>query len=384
MKKRIAVLGATGSIGKSTLDVIRAARDDFEPVLFSAHRDAAGLLALAGEFPGAFIALAGGAERGEDAALAASVDKKRLFSGREGLLRAIASCDADMAVNGIAGAAGLEPSLAVLESGANLALANKESVVMAWRLVSDKAKEHGAGIIPVDSEHSAVFSLINAHGEPAEIILTASGGPFRTFNLEELRAVTVEKALTHPTWNMGRKITIDSASLANKGLEVIEAVRLFNVRPAQVKVVVHPQSIVHSMIRLADGALYAELSKPDMRLPIHKALYHPEIRPCPFARLDLNAPSAAPLALGFEQPDSGRFPMLRLAYQAVCGGELCTVVYNAANEAAVDRFINGHIGFLDIPRITEKVLSLDWSGEAGSIECVLETDRRAREAAQRA
>jgi 1-deoxy-D-xylulose-5-phosphate reductoisomerase len=388
MTKKVAVLGATGSIGRSTLDVLRAAKHVFTPVLFTAHSRKEELAALAREFPNA---------------------KTVLGTHSEELLRAIEQCGADIVVNGIAGAAGLLPSLAVIESGADLALANKETVVMAWDIVSRHAAAKGAKIIPVDSEHSAVFSLINAHiggvagvspagggsvqaqlgseggGSPPhvldEIILTASGGPFRDLSMEELKMVTPERALAHPTWNMGRKITIDSATLANKGLEVIEAARLFGVPPEKVKVVVHPQSIVHSMIRLADGAVYAEMSRPDMRLPIHKALYYPDIAPCPFARLEFGEKESVPLTLSFEEPDTKRFPMLRLAYEALAAGELYTVAYNAANEVAVAAFLENKIGFTDIPRLCEEVLQKDWSSSKPlTLDAILEVDRLARNA----
>ena len=263
---KIAVLGATGSIGRNTLDVIRAHPERFEPVLLSAYADSDSLRRLQEEFPGA----------------------RCVAASREDLPAAIRSCGAALAVNGIAGAAGLLPSLTVLESGADLALANKETVVMAWPLVKEAATRNGARIIPVDSEHSAVFSLVNAHGAAAiaEVLLTCSGGPFRNHATEELSWVRAKDALAHPTWTMGPKITIDSATLANKGLEVIEAARLFDMPPEKIKVVIHPQSIVHSMVRLRDGAVYAQLSRPDMRLPIHNALFYPEITPCAFAALD--------------------------------------------------------------------------------------------------
>jgi len=375
-KRKVAVLGATGSIGKSTVDVLRAAGDFFEPVLFSAHSNREGLDALAGEFPGALIALSGGGN-GRDFS-DTRFGRGKYFSGEAGLFEAISRCGADIAVNGIAGAAGLRPSLAALESGCDLALANKETVVMAWDIVSAKAAERGAKIIPVDSEHSAIFSLINAHcgaenNFQGEIILTASGGPFRNFGKDELAKVKAEDALAHPVWKMGKKITIDSASLANKGLEVIEAVRLFNVPSGRVNVVIHPQSVVHSMIRLPGGPVYAEMSNPDMRLPVHKALFYPESVPCPFARLDFD-----PLDLTFEKPDSGRFPMLALAFQIADSKGGHTIAFNAANEIAVDAFLSGRTGFYGIPELCGKVLENDWSHSPENIEEVFETDARAR------
>jgi 1-deoxy-D-xylulose-5-phosphate reductoisomerase len=369
MKKRVAVLGATGSIGKSALDVLRANRDDFEVVLLSSHRSRQGLLELSGEFPAAALALSGS---GGDAP--ANGDAAIRYSGQAGLLRAIAECGADLAVNGIAGAAGLEPSLAVLDTGADLALANKETMVMASSLAKKKAAEKNARIFPVDSEHAAIYALLR--GRPREhleeLILTASGGPFRDWSLEQMAAVTPAQALAHPTWSMGAKITVDSATMANKGLEVIEAAALFSVAVDQVRVAVHPQSIVHSMIRLRDGAVYAQLSKPDMRLPIHQALYGDDCVPCPFGRLDFDA-----LTLSFGKPDPVRFPMLGLARQAGTRGGLYPAAYNGANEVAVAAFLANTASFLAIPDIVAYVLEKDWSGEF-DLESVLEADRGAR------
>jgi 1-deoxy-D-xylulose-5-phosphate reductoisomerase len=363
-KKKTAILGVTGSIGKSALDVLRRNPDAFEPVLFSSHTDQAGLRALAEEFPGVKLALTG-------------IDKAAEgieYFGLPGLLRAIAECEGHIALNGIAGAAGLEPSLAVLNAGMDLALANKETMVMAATLVFEAAAEHQVKIIPVDSEHAAVFSLAEACGREyiEEILLTASGGPFRNYSMEQLKTVTVKEALAHPTWNMGKKITIDSATMANKGLEVIEAARLFGLPPERIKAVVHPQSIVHAMIRCRDGAVYAQMSPPDMRLPIQNALFYPECSPTAFGVLNFDD-----LTLTFTKPDEKKFPMLPLAYQALQAGPLYPVAYNGANETAVEAFLNGKIGFCDIPRITACVLDRDWTGEA-SLEKILETDRLAR------
>jgi 1-deoxy-D-xylulose-5-phosphate reductoisomerase len=379
MQKRVAVLGATGSIGKSTLDVLRAGNGDFEPVLFSSHTDIDGLLSLGREFPKAMLVLSG-TDRDSHPA------EGNVRYGTQELLRAIPESGADIVVNGIAGAAGLAPSLASLEAGADLALANKETIVMAASLVFAAAAKGGGRIIPVDSEHSAIFNLIHAHGKGAtpqsdspveELLLTASGGPFRKHSREMLAAITPAEALDHPTWNMGPKITIDSASLANKGLEVIEAAGLFNMPPERIRVVVHPQSIVHSMVRLKDGAVYAQLSKPDMRLPIHQALYWPGSAPCPFGRLDFDN-----LTLDFEKPDTGRFPMLPLAYQALRSGPLAPAVYNAANEEAVTAFLAQKAAFLDIPRIVEYVLNREWSYHSLDLPAILEADGKARELAK--
>jgi 1-deoxy-D-xylulose-5-phosphate reductoisomerase len=372
VKKRVAVLGATGSIGKSALDVLRAGKEDLEPVLFSSHSRREDLLALGGEFPEAALALSGSPS--PEGAPPGGGGRIRYF-GPQGLLRSIAEAGADLVVNGIAGAAGLEPSLAALETGADLALANKETIVMAAPLVFARAAQKQARIIPVDSEHAAIFSLLEAHGRDSlgEILLTASGGPFRRYSPRQLAAISPREALAHPTWNMGPKISVDSASLANKGLEVIEAAGLFHVPPEDITVVIHPQSIVHSMIRLKNGAIYAELSRPDMRLPLHNALYYPETKPCPFGRLDFEA-----LTLEFERPDNSRFPMLPLAYGAVRAGGLYPAAYNAANERAVAAFLANEAGFLDIPRIVEYVLSKDWHKPGEDLASILEADQRAR------
>jgi 1-deoxy-D-xylulose-5-phosphate reductoisomerase len=373
VKKRLALLGATGSIGRSTLDVLRRGPDDFEVVLLSCHRNAAALAALSREFPAARLALSGEGP-GEAPGIA--------YYGRQGLLRAVAEAGADLTVNGIAGAAGLAPSLAALEAGSDLALANKETIVMAAPLVFALAERKRRRIIPVDSEHAAIFSLLEAHGRESldRVFLTASGGPFRTYAAERFAGITVEDALAHPTWNMGPKITVDSATLANKGLEVIEAAALFGLEPERIQVVIHPQSVVHSMIRLRDGAVYAQLSKPDMRLPIHNALYWPEIRRASWGALEFGG-----LTLEFDNPDVEKFPLLPLAYEAVRRGGVYPAVYNAANEAAVQAFLSKDAEFLDIPRIVGYVFKRDWTMAPGAppdLEAILEADLRAREAAR--
>jgi 1-deoxy-D-xylulose-5-phosphate reductoisomerase len=356
--------------------VLRNNRDDFEVVLLSSHTNRRGLLELSGEFPGAALALAGSDPApGSDADSAAAIR----FYGPAGLLNALAECGADLAINGIAGAAGLEPSLAVLDSGADLALANKETMVMASRLAHKKAAEKKARIFPVDSEHAAIYALLRSQGREnlEELLLTASGGPFRAWSLEEMAAVTPTQALAHPTWSMGPKITVDSSTMANKGLEVLEAAALFGLGVEKVRVVIHPQSVVHSMIRLRDGAVYAQLSKPDMRLPIHQALYGDECVPCPFGRLEFDA-----LTLSFEKPDTDRFPMLALAYQAGARGGLFPTAYNGANETAVAAFLENAVPFLAIPDIVAYVVDREWAGGDFELESVMEADRRARRLAE--
>jgi 1-deoxy-D-xylulose-5-phosphate reductoisomerase len=376
VKKRVAVLGATGSIGASTLEALRRGREDFEPVFLSSHTDTGGLLALGREFPGALLALSG--EDFREGILPETERGKIAYFGRQGLLRGIAECGADITVNGIAGAAGLEPSLAAISAGSDLALANKETVVLAFPLAAALAEKKQVRIIPVDSEHAAIFRLLEAHGKEAleEVLLTASGGPFRGYTPDRLAGITPREALAHPTWRMGPKISVDSATLANKGLEVIEAVRLFDLPKERVKVVIHPQSIVHSMIRLRNGAVYAQMSRPDMRLPIHDALYWPRTCSSSFGALDFEA-----LTLEFEKPDCRSFPLLPLAYDAAGAGGLYPAAYNAANEAAVAAFLEEKIEFLDIPRIVEYVLKGDWNTPSPDLETILDADKRARKAA---
>jgi 1-deoxy-D-xylulose-5-phosphate reductoisomerase len=369
--KNIAVLGATGSVGKNTLDVIRCKKDFFTPVLFTAHKDDKALFALANEFPEAKIALSGK----NYSPLLDSLSLSRVFYGEEGLLSAIAFSGADITLNGIAGAAGLLPSLTALQNGQDLALANKETLVMAASLAFKTAKQNKVLILPVDSEHSAIFSLINAHTKDAvrEIILTASGGPFRNFTKDQLKNVSVKDALAHPTWKMGAKITIDSATMANKGLEIIEAERLFDMGAQNIKVVIHPQSIIHSMVRLKDGSVYAQASNPDMRLPIHDALFFPQQTDSPWGALDFEN-----LTLTFEKPDTERFPMLYYAYSVLERGGAYSIAYNAANEEAVAAFLDGKISFTDIAQVSCTVLENDFDCCALSIEAVFEADKKAR------
>jgi 1-deoxy-D-xylulose-5-phosphate reductoisomerase len=363
MKKRISILGATGSIGKSSLDVISRNKDIFDVVLLSANTKGEELENLKSLWPSAVCVLSGAKD------------------GKEKLLAAIVSVNADITINGISGAGGLEPSLAAIEAGSDLALANKETLVMAAPLVFRLAKEKSVKIIPVDSEHSAIFHLIQAHagGEKdtvSEIILTASGGPFRKMEFEALKRVTAKEALSHPTWKMGPKITIDSASMANKGLEIIEACALFDMPQEKIKVVIHPQSIVHSMVKLRNGAIYAQLSKPDMRNPIHDALFWPKTAPLCLEAINFDA-----LTLEFEKPDIQKFPMLDLARKSASLGGLYPCVYNAVNEEAAAAFLQDKIGFLEIPNITKNVLDQDWPGGCTQKEEILNADVLARKKA---
>jgi 1-deoxy-D-xylulose-5-phosphate reductoisomerase len=359
MKKRILVLGCTGSIGTNTLKIIRTMPELFSAVGLVAHTSSEKLETLAAEF-----------------------NCPAVLTSQEpdGIRRLIQETQPDIAVNGIAGSAGLEPSRIVLDAGIDLALANKETVVMAWPLIQKLAEKHHCRILPVDSEHSALFNLIEKFNKDSvsELLITASGGPFRTYTKEQLSVVTVADALKHPTWKMGKKITIDSATLANKGLEVIEACRLFGFSPDAVKVVVHPQSIVHSLIRTRDGMLYAQLSDPDMKHPILSALTWPDYTDNvlePFSLFDHE--------LTFFPPKTENFPLLGYAFEAARAEKSYTIAYNAANEVAALAFIDKKIQFNDIPRIVRTVLDKDWSMEPDSFETVFSADTEARMEAQK-
>jgi len=371
VRKKLVIVGATGSIGRQAIDVAKSRPDLFEVVGLSAHSDASGLLAAARDFPDATLALSCDPE---DANLKAEVSLR----GPEGLEELVRSTVADIVVNGAAGSGGLRPSLAAVESGKDLALANKESVVMAWRVLEREASRSGARILPVDSEHAALFQLIERIGRDDidELVITASGGAFRDRPLGDLDDVRPDEAASHPNWSMGRKITIDSATMANKGLEVIEASRLFAFEPERIRVLVHPQSLVHALVRARDGSLYAQASEPDMRVPIQNALTWPDTVPCPFGRLDL-----AGAKLEFRETDPGRYPMLALAYGALSAGEGSTVAYNAADEAAVAAFESGKIRFTGIAKVVERVLGRPWPFRLEDLRSIFDVDTEAREAA---
>jgi 1-deoxy-D-xylulose-5-phosphate reductoisomerase len=282
---------------------------------------------------------------------------------------------ADIVINGISGARGLLPSVKALQLGRDLALANKETIVMAGPLITELVKEHGSRLLPVDSEHHGLFCLLQERNadEIDKIILTASGGAFRELSYEQLYHVRREDAITHPNWKMGAKITVDSATMANKGLEVIEAHHLFGVPVSAIEVLIHPQSYVHSLVRTIDGFLYAQISQPDMRLPIQDALTYPELRSSGLEAFDLTGK-----ALSFEPVDSRKYGMLDLAYQAAEGAQGYAIAYNAANEVAVQRFLGGEIPFLKIPQLVEEILQADWNAEVRTVEQILQIDERAR------
>jgi 1-deoxy-D-xylulose-5-phosphate reductoisomerase len=349
---RVTILGATGSIGASALDLLRRDRGRYQVTALASRRDATKLAALAREFGAELAVVAEPAAYGElkDALAGSGVEAA---AGRDGLIAA-AKAEADVVIAAITGAAGLEPTLAALAPGRRVALANKECLVCAGRLFMAAAAATGAVVLPVDSEHNAVFQVLAAGPREAvaKVTLTASGGPFRMLPRERFAWVTPEEALKHPTWSMGPKVTIDSATLMNKGLELIEAHHLFGLEPSQLDILIHPQSVVHALVEFSDGSVVAGLSVPDMRLPVAFCLAWPERMDWPAPRLDL-----AKLGnLQFEPPDPGRFPALRVAREAMESGGASPTVLNAANEVAVEAFLGRRIGFSHIVGLTEAVL----------------------------
>ena len=376
--RRLLILGSTGSIGTQALDIVERSQT-LELVGLSAESSWRELIAQARAHGVSRVALADA----DVGALAAEAwTDGEVLAGPEGLVSLVVESGADLVLNALVGSAGLGPTVATLGEGIDLALANKESLVVGGELVTALAEATGAQVIPVDSEHSALHQLIagaagTAGGRPGTVqrlVLTASGGPFRGRSREQLEAVTVEQALAHPTWAMGGKITVDSATLMNKGLELIEAHHLFGVPYDRLDVVVHPQSIVHALVTLCDGACLAHLGHPDMRVPISYALHHPERVDLPVPALDL----AAVGTLTFEPPDRGAFPCLRLAAEAARAGGTAPCVLNAANEVAVHAFLAGRIGFPGIPEVIEAALDELGSAPVRAFESLYEADREAR------
>jgi 1-deoxy-D-xylulose-5-phosphate reductoisomerase len=376
--RRLLILGATGSIGTQALEIVERSRE-LEPVGLSAERSWEALVEAARRHGVSRIAVA---DPAAGARAAEAWTDGEVLTGPEGLVRLVIESGADLVLNALVGAAGLGSTVATLGEGIDLALANKESLVVGGDLVIALAEATGAQIIPVDSEHSALHQLIGAEqpGTVERLVLTASGGPFRGRNRAELQAVTVDEALAHPTWDMGGKITIDSATLMNKGLELIEAHHLFGVPYERIDVVVHPQSIVHSLIHLCDGATLAHLGYPDMRVPISYALHHPERADVPVRQLDLVELGS----LTFEAVDTEAFPCLRLAREAAQAGGTAPCVLNAANEVAVHAFLGGRLGFMGIPAVIEATLNRLGASSVHSFESLYEADREARRAATEA
>lgn len=376
---RIAVLGSTGSIGTSCLEVIAAHRSEMTLAGVSANSSWELLSRQATSFSPRFAVLCDTSLEGHIDNTAFGQDTELLF-GDEGIHKLVTDPDIDVVVTGIVGAAGLRGTWAALESGKRVAVANKETLVVAGPLMMDLARTHGAEVIPVDSEHSAVFQAMQA-GQPREIrriVLTSSGGPFRGSTSEELAQVTPESALAHPTWQMGPKITVDSATMMNKALEVIEARWLFGLDVDQIEIAVHPQSIVHSLVEFVDGSVIAQLSPPDMKLPIQYALTYPQRIPSPTTPLDFNTP----FSLDFEPPNLDAFPALRLGFEVARRGGSAGAVLNAANEVAVERFLDGRLGFNDIPRLCQDILDNHDFDTSPTLDDLLVQDRRARAEAQ--
>lgn len=380
MVKRISILGSTGSIGTSTLEVVSLFPDRFKVVGLTAGENIDKIESQIRRFKPSIVSLASekAAKELRERCMNLNVE---VLSGMEGLIRISTIPEADIIVSAIAGSAGLIPTFAAVKAGKTIALANKETMVMAGEIITQEADERGVELLPIDSEHSAIFQVMRGEKweEVHKIILTASGGPFLKTSSEEKRKATVKDALRHPNWNMGTKITIDSATLMNKGLEVIEARWLFDVSINQIEVLIHPQSIIHSMVEFRDGSVMAQMGVPDMRIPIAYALSNTE-------RLDLIMPRLDLAKIGmltFEKPDLKRFPCLSYAYDAVREGGTMPAVLNSSNEAAVRAFLQKRIGFLDIEMVVRETIERHKVRHTKTIEDVLMADNWAREEAEK-
>jgi len=376
--KRIAVLGSTGSIGTSCLEVAAAQPDRFRVVGLSAHSRRQALAEQTHRFHPRWAVFSAD-EAGE--ATPETSRQTEVLQGPDNLEWLAAHADVDLVVAGIVGSAGLRSTWAALEAGKTVAFANKETLVIAGPLMMDLARQTGAKLLPVDSEHSAVFQAMQSGSqqEVRRIVLTASGGPFRNWPANRLAQVTPAQALEHPTWSMGPKITVDSATMMNKALEVIEARWLFDLDPDQIQVVIHPQSIVHAMVEFVDGSVIAQLSPPDMKLPIQYALTYPERVEGVSPRLDLTES----LSLSFEPPDLDRFPALELGFEVARRGGTCGAVLNAANEVAVERFLAGELAFPDIPQAARAVLDAHDYDAAPRLDDLFRIDQWARKETER-
>ncbi len=372
--KRILILGSTGSIGTQTIDVVRAHPDRLQIVGLAAGSNATALSRQAADLGVTMLALA-------DEQAAAELGSAKVFAGPQGVCDLVAACEPDLVVGAISGSAGLRPLLAALEAGIDCALANKEPLVVAGQIVTHTARKSGAQLLPVDSELSAMFQCLRGEraDEVERILLTASGGPFSKLSAEELAHVTPEQALAHPTWRMGRKVTIDAATLANKGFEVFETLWLFGVDARQIEVVVHHQSIIHSLVEFQDGSIIAQVGLPDMRVAIQFALMYPDRVKNDLPRLSL----AEVGTLTFAEPDTERFPCLRLAMEAARAGATYPAALNGADEAAVAAFLAGEIGFMRIPELIEQALSEHEPGDATALDEVEQADAWARDCVRR-
>jgi 1-deoxy-D-xylulose-5-phosphate reductoisomerase len=374
--KKLAVLGSTGSIGVTTLSIVERFPDRFRVVALAAGKNLEKLKEQVRLFQPELVSITSEADA-KDLQAHLPGFRGEILCGAEGLLAVATHPEADMVMAALVGAAGLPPTLAAIQTGKTIALANKEALVIAGELMTREAKQHGVRLLPVDSEHNAIFQALQGHSRERvkRIILTASGGPFLRRPVEELATVSVEEALQHPTWKMGNKITIDSATLMNKGLEVIEARWLFDLPPEQVAVIIHPQSVVHSMVEYVDGSVLAQLGIPDMAIPISYILAYPDRLPLThLPPLDLT--TAAQLT--FLQPDFVKFSCLGLAYEALGRGGTCPAVLNAANEVAVASFLSGRICFPDIAALNRRVLDAHTTQPVNNLGDLLEADRWAR------
>ena len=378
--EKLVLLGATGSIGESTLEVLRQHRDRMQIVAVACNTNFEKLLAIAREFDVPHVAI-----YDENAFSKAKNSPNlpsgtNLYTGMEGLLQLVGLPGVTHSLFAMVGVTGLRPALAAIEHGQKLVLANKEILVMAGELITRKARQNGASLIPADSEHNALQQCLLS-GKPEEInriILTASGGSFRDTSTDEMSKITPDQALQHPNWDMGPKVTIDSSTMANKGLEIIEAHWLFDIKPEKIQVVVHPQSVVHSMVEYIDGSILAQLSPPDMTFALQNALFYPNR----YKKVSETIDFTKILKLDFQPPDEGRFPCLRLAREALDAGGAAPAAFNAANEVAVDAFIEQKIGFLQIPKIIESTLKQIPSTHPENLQEVLDADQVARNLAK--
>ncbi len=385
--KGICILGATGSIGVSTLDVVKRHADQYQVVALTANTNIDTLYAQCLEFKPRYAVVVNAEKGAEFKAKVAESElaDMQVLIGAEALVEVATLDSVDSVMAAIVGAAGLLSALAAAQAGKTVLLANKESLVMSGDIFMQAVKDSGAVLLPIDSEHNAIFQCMPAnyiagHDAPTarRILLTASGGPFRVTPLEELAAVTPDQAVAHPKWSMGRKISVDSATMMNKGLELIEACLLFNMQPEQIQVVIHPQSIIHSMVDYIDGTVLAQMGNPDMRIPIAHAMAWPERFDSGVAPLDIFAVQH----MDFEPADLHRFPCLRLAMEAISAGGVMPTVLNAANEIAVESFLNEQIRFTDIPVVIEQSMAKFSATPAETLELILEADQQAREQAE--
>lgn len=379
--KRIAVLGSTGSIGSQTLDIARSHPDDFTVIALAAGKTKLDVLVKQiRQFSPKLVSVPDSATAIELKDSLPTNQSPEILYGQEGIEACAAHPDVDTVVSGVVGSMGIAPTAAAARAGKTIALANKETLVAAGALIMQLCKKHGSTIVPVDSEHSAIHQSLSGYEtkDIKQVLLTGSGGPFRTWTRDKIKNATVDDALKHPNWSMGPKITIDSATLMNKGLEIIEARWLFDVPANQIKVIIHPQSILHSAVEFVDGSIIGQLGVPDMHLPIHYALYWPERKPSKAVPLlDLIKTGS----LTFEEPDFDRFPCLRLAAEAAAKDNTLPCVLNAANEIFVDAFLKKRIRFLEISEYIQRVLELHQPVTPTSLDDILEADRWAREAA---